>query len=162
MAESSTPQIQNNMDKKEAKIAALRASLVGTWRLTGWKKASSNSNGESDVFGSSPTGYLNYDQDGRILVLALHGDRPSPSQSPPSEEEKIKLFDSMLAYAGTYTVQEDRVLHKLDASWNDIWTNTVQTRLISLKKNRLTYTTPVMIDPVDGKPCIFKVMFVRA
>ena len=92
MAESSTPQIRNNMDKKEAKIAALRASLVGTWRLTGWKKASSNSNGESDVFGSNPTGYLNYDQDGRILVLALHGDRPSPSQSPLQRKKKLSFL----------------------------------------------------------------------
>ncbi len=99
----------------------------------------------------TPQVNLNYDPDGRVLVLVLHGDRPSPSQRPPSEAEKIKLFDSMLAYAGTYTIQEDRVLHKLDASWNDIWINTVQTRLISLKEDRLTYTTPIMIDPVDGK-----------
>ena len=149
------------MHLKETIAATLKKKLLGTWRLTEWKKNPVDSDDESDVFGSNPTGYISYTPDGHVIVLVLRGDRVTPSKTPPTDKEKVQLFDSMFAYAGTYSIEKDRVVHKLSASWNDLWTDTVQVRFISFEKNKLIYTTPITIDPMDGKSCTYKVTLVR-
>ncbi|GEM_PF-32420 len=150
------------MGIKEDTTAPLHERILGTWRMLAWTRQLVGSNEESDAFGPDPTGYITYAPDGRLIVLALRSDRPRPSGSPPTEREKIALFDSMFAYAGTYTIESNRVIHTLDASWNELWTGTVQTRFISLNNGHLVYTTPETVDPMDGKLCTYKVTFERA
>ena len=54
------------------------------------------------------------------------------------------------------------LIHTLDGSWNELWTGTKQTRLLSFKGRRLIYTTPETADPMDGKLCTYRVEFERA
>jgi hypothetical protein len=81
---------------------------------------------------------------------------------PPTPDEKLALFDSLFAYVGTYVVEGDRVIHTLDGSWNELWTGTRQTRLLAFEDDRLIYTTPETVDPMDGKLCTYRVTFERA
>lgn len=37
---------------------------------------------------------------------------------PASDDEKLRLFNSMLTYAGTYTLDHEKAVHPIDASWN--------------------------------------------
>jgi hypothetical protein len=144
------------------KTTSLHQQILGTWRILAWKRRLIESGKESDAFGPAPTGCINYSPDGRLMVLVLRGDRLSPSENPPTESEKVALFDSMFAYAGSYTVESDRVIHHLDASWNELWTGTLQTRFISFENEQLIYTTPETVDPMDGKLCTYKVTLVRS
>ena len=48
----------------------------------------------------------------------------------------------MIAYAGTYTVEADKVIHHVDISWNEARTGTDQIRFFELDGNILTITTP--------------------
>ena len=75
---------------------------------------------------------------------------------------KVALFDTMLAYVGTYVVEADRVVHTLDGSWNELWTGTRQTRFLSFEDGNLIYSTPETVDPMNGKLCTYKVSFERA
>lgn len=61
-----------------------------------------------------------------------------------------------------YVVEADRVVHTLTGSWNEHWTGTQQTRFLSFEGDRLVYTTPETVDPIDGKLCTYKVTFERA
>jgi len=142
--------------------AALRDRIIGTWRMLSWKRKLVDSGDERDALGPNPFGYLNYSPDGRLMVFVLKGGRPKPKSSPLTPEEKVILFDSLFAYVGSYTVESDRVIHKLDGSWNELWTGTTQTRLLSFEDGRLIYTTPETVDPMDGKLCTYKVEFERA
>lgn len=38
------------------------------------------------------------------------------------------VFDTMFAYSGSYTVEADRVIHHVDMSWNEAWSDTDQLR----------------------------------
>ena len=143
------------------KTTSLHQQILGTWEILAWKRRLVESGEESDAFGPAPTGCINYSPDGRLMVLILRGDRPRPSENPPTESEKIALFDSMFAYAGSYAIESDRVIHNLDASWNELWTGTLQTRFISFENEQLIYTTPETVDPMDGKLCTYKVTLVR-
>jgi hypothetical protein len=43
------------------------------------------------------------------MILVVE-DRPKPRDLVPTDEEKVKLQGSMLAYAGTYTVDGEKVV----------------------------------------------------
>ena len=147
----------------EAQAAeGLSQRIVGTWKMLAWTRKLVESGEESDALGPNPFGYINYAADGRLMVFVLRSNRPRPSSNPPNEKEKVALFDTMFAYVGTYVVETDRVVHTLDGSWNELWTGTRQTRLLSFEGERLIYTTAETIDPMDGKLCTYKVTFERA
>jgi hypothetical protein len=130
--------------------------------MLAWTRRLAASGEESDALGPNPFGYINYAPDGRVMVFVLRSGRRRPSANPPSDAEKVALFDTMFAYVGTFEVQSDRVIHTLDGSWNELWTGTRQTRLVSFEDGRLVYTTPETVDPMDGKLCTYKVTFERA
>jgi hypothetical protein len=137
-------------------------SILGTWRMLSWTRTLLSSGETSDALGPNPFGYINYGPDGRVMVFVLRRGRARPTSNPPSDSEKIALFDSMFAYVGTYEVQSDQVIHTVDGSWNELWTGTQQTRLLSFEFDRLVYRTHETIDPMDGKRCTYTVTFERA
>lgn len=141
---------------------ALQQKLVGTWRMLSWKRRVVASGDESDALGPSPFGYINYAPDGRLMVFVLKSGRPRPRGQTPTAEEKIALFETLFAYVGSYAVEEGRVIHKVDGSWNELWTGTTQTRLLSFEDGRLVYLTPETVDPMDGQLCVYRVVFERA
>lgn len=140
----------------------LQRELVGTWRMLSWRRRLVASGEESDALGPHPFGYINYAPDGRVMVFVLKSGRPRPMGKTPTPEEKIALFDTLFAYVGSYAVEEDRVTHKLDGSWNELWTGTTQTRFLSFEDGRLVYLTPETLDPMDGQLCVYRVEFERA
>jgi hypothetical protein len=56
-------------------------------------------------------------------------------------DERVTLYDTMFAYAGTYSIEADKVIHHVDISWNEGWTGTDQIRFFELNGNTLTLTT---------------------
>ncbi len=115
-----------------------------------------------DALGVDPHGYINYAPDGRLMVLVLRGDRKMPNALVPTDQEKIALYDSMFAYAGTYTADAGKVVHHIDMSWNQAWTGTEQTRFLKLEGNRLTYISAPAKNPLDGRECVHTVIFEKA
>jgi hypothetical protein len=57
----------------------------------------------------------------------------------------------MFAYAGTYTVEGDKVTHNVDVSWNEAWTGTDVVRFYKLDGNTLTITTALSKSGMDGR-----------
>ena len=150
------------MSSETANPAALGSRILGTWRMLSWKRLVVGTNETSDALGPNPFGYINYAPDGRLMVFVLKSGRTKPKSTPPSAEEKLALFDTLFAYVGTYKVEQDRVIHTIDGSWNELWTGTTQTRLLSFEDGKLIYTTPQTVDPMDGRPCTYRVEFERA
>jgi Lipocalin-like domain len=75
------------------------------------------------------------------------------SQMPPNptDEQRVKLHKTMIAYAGTYTVEADKVIHRVDISWNEARTGTDQIRFFKLDGNILTITTPPFKSAQDSR-----------
>jgi hypothetical protein len=96
------------------------------------------------------------------MVLVLRGDRKKPTGLVPTDAEKIALYDSMFAYAGTYSVDDKKVLHHIDLSWNEAWTGTTQIRFLKLQGNELTYISAPARNPMNGRDCVHTVIFRRA
>jgi hypothetical protein len=64
--------------------------------------------------------------------------RLKPHSVAPTDEERVKLHQTMTAYAGTYSVEGEKVIHHVDISWNEAWTGTDQIRFYKLEGNTLT------------------------
>ena len=102
---------------------------------------------------------MRYSEDGRVQALVVQASRVCPSSLPPTTSEKAQLFDSMLAYAGSYTRHDDRVIHHLDASWNQAWTGSDQVRFYRLSEAKLEIWSAAAADPYSGRPVIHRISF---
>jgi hypothetical protein len=138
-----------------------RAALLGTWKMVSWQREVLATGGRTDALGPEPVGYFHYGADGRCSVIVVRRDRPTPTTLPPTEDERVRLYDSMLAYAGTYTVDDEKVVHHVDASWNQIWTGTDQVRFYQLEGDKLTFRSAPAKDAYTGELGCYLVQFER-
>ena len=125
--------------------------ILGTWKLRSFVREVIATGQHHNEFGEEPDGYISYLPDGRMYAILVTDHRVKPEAAAPTDEEKIKLFGSLIAYAGTYSVASDKVVHHVDISWNQNWTGTEQVRFYKLDGDTLTITTSVNKSPRDGR-----------
>lgn len=115
--------------------------IVGTWRLVA----------------ASPTsplqaGYITYTGDGRMSAILSHGGRKPLSTGDrisASIEERAEAFATLFAYAGSYDLVGDKVVHHVEIASVENWVNTDLIRLVQFDGDRITLTTPPL--SVAGK-----------
>ncbi len=128
------------------------AELCGTWRLISFTQTILATDETIDVFGKAPQGFINYGHDGRVIVLMVKDVRPKPSGlADMTDQERVELFKTMVAYAGTYTVGTNTVTHHLDVSWNQIFTGADQVRNIDFDGRHLIMSTNPQPRSQDGR-----------
>jgi Lipocalin-like domain len=125
--------------------------VVGTWRLKSFVREIVGTGERYNQLGEHPQGFLGYSNDGRMYAILVAGDRIKPHEEAPTDEERVKLHKSMIAYAGTYTIDGGKVVHHVDISWNGARTGTDQVRFYKLEGDTLTIRTAPNKSPVDGR-----------
>ena len=130
---------------------AAENSLLGTWKLKSFVREVSATGERYNYMGEHPNGYLSYSPDGRMYAIITGDNRIKPDDVAPTDEERAKLHRTLTAYAGTYTVDADKVIHHVDISWNEAWTGTNQIRFYKLDANTLTITSAPNKSPADGR-----------
>lgn len=113
----------------------------------------------TNAMGPDPVGYLSYHPDGRVMAVVVSRERPALKGEVPTDAEKVALFDSMLAYAGTYTFENGRVVHHVDASWNPAWGVSDLIRPFSIDGNRLVISGAPGVDPKNGEEVVYELEF---
>jgi Lipocalin-like domain len=126
-------------------------SVLGTWKLVSYVREVLGSDERFNQFGEDPAGYLGYSADGRMYAIFVRQDRITPGDVVPTDEEGVKLLGTMVAYAGTFTLDAEKVVHRIDVSWNQAWTGTDQVRYYQLKGDMLTITTAPYRSYQDGR-----------
>jgi hypothetical protein len=121
--------------------------LLGTWKLKSFVREVFATGERYHPMGEHAEGYLSYLPDGRMWGIV----RIKPNDVAPTDEERVKLHRTMVSYAGTYTLDNDKVVHRVDISWNQGWTGTDQVRFYKLDGNTLTITSPPAKSSVDGR-----------
>ena len=135
-----------------ANAAAAGEEIYGTWRLVSNTRTVVGSSKTEDLFGKSPRGFINYGRDGRVMVLIVRDRRPKAAAvEKMTDRERLDLFNSMLAYAGTYTFDGKMVTHHVELSWNEIFNGTELPRNVTITGRRLILTTKPGPNALDGK-----------
>jgi hypothetical protein len=110
-------------------VAATAGSVVGAWKLVSFDVDEGKAT-EKPRFGANPVGYLLYTESGRMSAVLAGTQRPAlaPPQSigANAQGDCAHSVGDFLAYAGTYEIRGDRVLHHVEVS---VFTNLIGTTL---------------------------------
>jgi hypothetical protein len=117
--------------------------IVGTYRIVSYVIEIDGQ--PREIFGKSPRGYVIITPTRITFVITAEN-----RKFGTSVEEKAALWDSMISYTGPYRVEGDKLITSVDASWNENWNGTQQTRIWEAQGNRLILTSvpaPYARDP---------------
>jgi hypothetical protein len=132
---------------------AAEFALPGTYRLVSEQRTIVDT-GEV-ISTTSSQGYITYGADGRVIVLIVRRPRPRPEGAENiTDAQRIDLFRTMTAYAGTYKFDGTTVEHSIEISMNEVWSGTKQIRTVKRDGDRLVYATPPFPFHSDGKMSI--------
>ena len=137
--------------------------LIGTWKLVSYVGEDVALGNKTDVMGPHPSGYIEYGRDGRMIVIIVGTDRKKPAGSVATPAEAQALLTSLLAYAGTYTLDAaaHTVTHHIEVSWDQTRTGESHVRSYRFEGDRLTLTTQPSRDPATGRPSVRTVVWER-
>ena len=121
---------------------SLRSQLIGTWRLVSATQRLADGTVRPDPqTGPKGKGYLVYTETGHVSVVVGNPERTQwASAQAPTEKELRNAFDGLVAYCGTFEVNEAKryVVHHIEVDRVPNATGTDRKRFCSLSGNRLT------------------------
>jgi hypothetical protein len=117
-----------------------RSGIVGVWRLVSYEVESQATGEREPGLGKNPTGNIVFTPEGRMMVVLTGEGRKAPN----TDQDRAGLLMSMVAYTGTYRIEGDKWITKVDVSWNPAWVGSEQTRSFRLDGDRLQESTPLM------------------
>src|SRR5215831_17966346 len=117
-------------------VNSLRAKLVGTWRLVSSTQQLANGTLRPDPqTGPRGAGFLVYTETGQVCVVVGNPNRKQwDSVQAPTEADLRNAFDGLVAYAGTFEVNEveGSVVHHIEVDRVPNSTGTDRKRLCSV------------------------------
>lgn len=143
--------------------------LLGTWKLISAIAILPDGTIEPDVYGVNPVGYITYAPEARMMVMFASSDRAFLSidvKSPLGKDiqlvplaELAQAFTSFNAYAGTYELNGNTVIHHIEIASipNRVGTDLVRT--FNLNGDRVSLKTPPTLS--DGVLKVFELVWER-
>lgn len=124
------------MDRKKIEMAGRK--LIGSWQLVSWLIHYENGREPGAPFGQTPSGQLLYSADGRMSATVHLRDRASfPEDRSPRDLDIDMLacaYRSYFHYAGTWRIEGDTVIHRIQHSLNPNMVGTEQARKMNLEE----------------------------
>ena len=110
---------------------ALLEALTGSWKQTGLEFKMSD-NGE--IIRKDFRGFCNFDANGRWTVVTM----PMDSTKPETDQERIELYNWLVAFSSRCRVEADGIVAAIDVAWNPAFLGAEIYRGVSLDGDRLT------------------------
>jgi hypothetical protein len=149
-------------DAAKVTPAPATEELVGTWRLVRFTRTNVATGEAQDTFGKTPSGFIQFGRDGRMMMLVVKEQRAAPPEPEKmTEQQRADLFKTMIAYGGTYTFDGKALTCHLDVTWNQAWTGTDIVRHVTLEGNKLVLTADAHKSYVDGNVISAVMVFER-
>ena len=93
--------------------------------------------------GQQPTGIVIFTADGHLsFTLTADGRQPQGNNA-----DSNALFNSVIAYAGTYRLEADCWITHVNVAWNPDWIGTEQMRHYRIEGDQLNVQTPWRVMP---------------
>jgi hypothetical protein len=116
-----------------------RLQLVGSYKLLSMRIDINDGTSDPEYFGKCPSGTMVVTGT-RLIAIIAHSARLAGR----SEAQKAKLLDSLIAWAGSYRIDGEKIVCNVDISANQTWTGTEQIRFFEVKGVNLMLKTPPM------------------
>lgn len=130
----------------QQKAGSLKQQLVGTWMVV--SQYVDQEGKKVEPFGPKPKGSFMFDRSGHMSIIIVRSDLPkiaSNNRMKATPEEQKAIAEGMIAYFGTYTVNEKegsltvKVAGSSYANWND----EAQKRMVTIKGDEMNLVNPV-------------------
>jgi hypothetical protein len=142
-------------------IATTAFVPVGVWKLSSFYREDVKTRERRIYFGTHPNGYLLITD--RWFTACITGDRRSkPIGNVATNDEKLALYNSLIAYIGPYVLDRNKMTIHVKASWNQSWSGSNQIRFVSFDGHLLSIKTAPFNDWLDGKLSTYVLTFRRA
>jgi hypothetical protein len=119
------------------------AKVLGVWKLVSLEIEIQGIGRTEPPMGERPAGYAVFTQQGRAFFI-LTGELREPATT---DEERAGLLNTLVAYTGTYRVEGDKWITKVEVAWNPEWVGSEQTRFFKLDGDRLRVLSPWRVMP---------------
>jgi hypothetical protein len=116
----------------------MNGDLVGSWKLVSAVMEDVETRERKHFWGDKPNGRLVVTSGGRWLVLQTAEGR----RSPLTDEDRTAAFRSMIAYSGSFRTKENKIVIKIDISWDESWIGTEQVRSFRIEGDKLYIDAP--------------------
>lgn len=120
---------------------SLRAQLIGTWRFVSASQRMADGTVRPDPqTGPRGKGYIIYTETGQMCAMIANPDRPKwKSEAAPQEDELRSAFAGLVAYCGSYEVNEREkyVVHHIELDRVPNRADMDRKRYLSLSGKRL-------------------------
>jgi hypothetical protein len=128
-----------------------RANLLGIWKVVSFVQEVQETGERRPFFGKNPTGFVILLPEGRLMAVIEGEGR----KAPQTDDDRAKLFKTMIAYSGMYRFEGDKFITKVDVSWNPEWNGTDQVRFFKLEGDRLEIVSAwAPAAAIPGKPMV--------
>jgi hypothetical protein len=119
-------------------------AVVGSWKLLRVGVEMADTGQRIDLYGAKPVGRMILTESGYATYLITAGDRHVPT----TESDRAGLFESMMAYTGTYRIEgDDKLITSVDPSWHPGWLASEQVRFFKLNGDILSIRSALQTHP---------------
>ena len=129
--------------------------IVGVWKLLSYERKLLDTGVVEKTLGENTPGYLIYTAGNHYSAVMFGGERKKPAGDVPTAQEALTLFQTTIAgYAGSYRIEANKVIHRVDVAWTPSWIGTEQVRYFTIQGRNLTIETAPSRSALDGKNTI--------
>lgn len=121
------------------------APLIGQWGLISFDLEVQETGARNAAWGPSPKGRLLILPNSFMIVVLTAAARPVPT----TDVHRAAAFNQTIAYSGPIEIVGDQMQTKVDVSWNEAWTHTVQARHFKFIGANLSLISPWAPSPFD-------------
>jgi hypothetical protein len=124
--------------------------LTGAWRLVSAVSEEVETGKKFEPYGPTPTGYLVYLPEGRMVALGA----PFSREPSRTDEDRVQRHKSSFGYSGRYTLDGNKVTHHVDMSVHPESVGIKLVREFALEGNKLIIKTVPRVNRVSGTTAV--------
>lgn len=131
--------------------SAAEKDLYGTWKMVSQTQKVLDTGEVRKGRGDKPNGYMTLTPDGRVMGVITSEKRPKPeSVAKLTDQQRIELFNTMNAYAGTYKLEGNKFTRNFEVTHNEVTARAAVSE-IKIEGRRLTMVNEPSLAVADGK-----------
>jgi len=115
----------------------LASDIVGVWKVVSIETKEVQSGKVTRPLGDQLTGTFTFTRGGNFSGMVFRTDRKPPVAPNATDAERVALFNSLVAYNGTYRTEGDKLVMKIENSHIQSWNGTERTLTIEVSGRRL-------------------------
>jgi Lipocalin-like domain len=116
----------------------LASAIIGVWKVVAIETKEVQSGKITHPLGDPTSGTFTFTRGGNFSGMVFGANRKAPAASNATEAERVSLFNSLVAYNGTYRTEGDKLIMKIENSHIQSWNGTERTLTVEISGRKLT------------------------